>query len=76
MPIRAPSYTSMPYAENVLVTQKDKTAFQQMIQPALKIDVNTWPEHRQLNLLMQRRVQWLLSRTYKLFPAALAHDQR
>ena len=57
------------YAENVLVAQKDKAGFQQMLQQALKIDVNTWPEHRQLNLLMQRRARWLLSRTEKLFPA-------
>jgi len=57
------------YAENVLVAQKDKAGFQQMLQQALKIDVNTWPEHRQLNLVMQRRARWLLSRTEKLFPA-------
>ncbi len=56
------------YAENVLVAQKDKAGFQQTLQQALKIDVNTWPEHRQLNLLMQRRARWLLSRTDKLFP--------
>jgi len=57
------------YAENVLVAQKDKAGFEQMLQQALKIDVNTWPEHRQLNLFMQRRARWLLSRTDKLFPA-------
>ncbi|MBZ5601006.1 MAG: TRAP transporter TatT component family protein [Acidobacteriia bacterium] len=57
------------YAENVLVFQKDKAGFQQMLQQALKIDVNPWPEHRQLNLFMQRRARWLLSRTDKLFPA-------
>ncbi len=56
------------YAENVLVAQKDKAGFQQMLQQALKIDPNTWPEHRQLNLVMQRRARWLLSRTDKLFP--------
>lgn len=57
------------YAENVLVYQKDKAGFEQMLQQAIKIDVNTWPEHRQLNLFMQRRARWLLSRTDKLFPA-------
>ncbi|SRR5579883_525289 len=56
------------YAENVLVFQKDKAGFQAMLQQAIKIDPNTWPEHRQLNLLMQRRARWLLSRTDKLFP--------
>lgn len=56
------------YAESVLVAQKDKAGFQNMLAQALKIDVNTWPEHRQLNLVMQRRARWLLSRTDKLFP--------
>lgn len=56
------------YAESVLVAQKNKTEFQEMLRQALKIDVNTWPEHRQLNLVMQRRARWLLSRTDKLFP--------
>jgi len=56
------------YAENVLVVQKDKAGFQDMLRQALKIDVNTWPEHRQLNLLMQRRARWLLGRVDKLFP--------
>jgi predicted anti-sigma-YlaC factor YlaD len=56
------------YAENVLVAQKDKAGFQQMLEQALKIDVNAWPEHRQLNLVMQRRARWLLGRTDKLFP--------
>jgi predicted anti-sigma-YlaC factor YlaD len=57
------------YAENVLVPQKNKDEFESMLRQALKIDVNTWPEHRQLNLVMQRRARWLLSRTDKLFPA-------
>jgi hypothetical protein len=56
------------YAESVLVAQKNKTEFQEMLRQALRIDPNTWPEHRQLNLVMQRRARWLLSRTDKLFP--------
>lgn len=56
------------YAENVLVAQKDKAGFQEMLRRALRVDVNKWPEHRQLNLVMQRRARWLLSRTDKLFP--------
>jgi hypothetical protein len=39
-----------------------------MLGQALKVNPNTWPEHRQLNLVMQRRARWLLSRTDKLFP--------
>jgi TRAP transporter T-component len=56
------------YAENVSVAQKNKAEFQDLLNRALKVDVNTWPEHRQLNMLMQRRARWLLSRTDKLFP--------
>jgi predicted anti-sigma-YlaC factor YlaD len=56
------------YAENVLVAQKNKTEFQSMLGQALKVDANAWPEHRQLNLVMQRRARWLLARTDKLFP--------
>jgi hypothetical protein len=56
------------YAENVSVAKKDKAEFQELLNRALKIDVNTWPEHRELNLLEQRRARWLLSRTDKLFP--------
>jgi predicted anti-sigma-YlaC factor YlaD len=56
------------YAESVLVAQKDKAGFQEMLRQALRVDINKWPEHRQLNLAMQRRARWLLSRTDKLFP--------
>ncbi|HTS77974.1 MAG TPA: TRAP transporter TatT component family protein [Bryobacteraceae bacterium] len=56
------------YAESVLVAQKDKAGFEQMLRQALSINPNTWPEHRELNMLMQRRARWLLGRTDKLFP--------
>jgi hypothetical protein len=58
------------YAESVFVAQKDKAGFQDMLRQATRMDPNQWPEHRQLNLLMQRRARWLLSRTDKLFPPA------
>lgn len=58
------------YAENVLVAQKNRQAFQDMLREAIRMDPNKWPEHRQLNLVMQRRARWLLSRIDKLFPAA------
>ena len=57
------------YAENVAVARKDKAEFTDLLNRALKIDPNGWPEHRQLNLVEQRRARWLLSRTDKLFPA-------
>jgi predicted anti-sigma-YlaC factor YlaD len=58
------------YAENVLVAQKNKTEFQNMLRQALRMDINKSPENRQLNLAVQRRARWLLSRTDKLFPPA------
>ncbi len=56
------------YAENVLVFQKNKPEFQNMLNQALKVDLNKSPTDRQLNLVMQRRARWLLSRADKLFP--------
>ncbi len=56
------------YAENVAVARKDKREFTDLLNRALKIDPNGYPEHRQLNLVEQRRARWLLSRTDKLFP--------
>lgn len=58
------------YAENVLVVQKNKTEFQNMLRQALKVDINASPENKELNLAVQRRARWLLSRTEKLFPEA------
>jgi predicted anti-sigma-YlaC factor YlaD len=56
------------YAENVLVAQKNKTEFQNMLRQALRVDINASPENRELNLAAQRRARWLLSRADKLFP--------
>lgn len=56
------------YAENVLVAEKNKTEFQNMLRQALRLDINASPEDRELNLTEQRRARWLLSRTDKLFP--------
>jgi predicted anti-sigma-YlaC factor YlaD len=56
------------YAESVMVPQKNKAEFQDLLRQALRIDVTKWPEHLQLNLVMQKRARWLLSRTDTLFP--------
>ncbi len=58
------------YAENVLVAQKNKTEFQNMLRQALRVDINASPENRELNLAAQRRARWLLSRMDKLFPGS------
>jgi predicted anti-sigma-YlaC factor YlaD len=56
------------YAENVLVAEKDRAAFDATLKKALAVDVNAEPDYRLLNLVMQRRARWLLSREDKLFP--------
>jgi len=58
------------YAENVLVAQKNRTEFQNMLRQALRLDINSSPANRELNLAVQRRARWLLSRADKLFPEA------
>ncbi len=51
-----------------MVPQKNRAEFQDLLRQALRIDVNKWPEHLQLNLVMQKRARWLRSRADALFP--------
>lgn len=53
-------------AESVSITKQDKSEFQSLLHRALAIDVNARPELRLVNLIMQRRARWLLSRTDEL----------
>jgi predicted anti-sigma-YlaC factor YlaD len=55
------------YAEAVSVSKQDRTEFQALLNRAIAIDVNAKPEYRLLNLLMQKRARWLLSRVDQLF---------
>ena len=60
-------------AEAVSVGSQDREMFIALLEHALSIDVNTQPEWRLTNLIMQRRARWLLSQTDRLFystPAA------
>jgi predicted anti-sigma-YlaC factor YlaD len=54
-------------AENVAVAQQDKAEFERLLQQALAVNVDAKPEWRLLNLIMQRRARWLLTRTDALF---------
>ncbi len=49
-------------AESVSVAKQNRTEFQSLLERALAIDVNARPEYRLVNLIMQRRARWLLSR--------------
>lgn len=55
------------YAEAVLVDAQDKAGFQRLLEEALKLDVDSDPDHRLVNIIAQRRARWLLSRTSDLF---------
>jgi predicted anti-sigma-YlaC factor YlaD len=56
-------------AESVSVAKQDRKEFQSLLDRALAIDVNAKPEYRLVNLVMQRRARWLLSRIDELFLA-------
>jgi len=49
-------------AESVSVAKQNRKEFQSLLERALAIDVNAKPEYRLVNLVMQRRARWLLSR--------------
>ena len=55
------------YAEAVCVQKQDLAGFKSMLERALAIDPDARPEWRLVNLIMQRRAQWLLSRADDLF---------
>ncbi len=55
------------YAESVSVAKQNRKEFQSLLERALAIDVNAKLEYRLVNLVMQRRARWLLSRIDELF---------
>ncbi len=65
-------------AETVSIAKQDRKEFQSLLDRALAIDVNAKPEYRLVNLVMQRRARWLLSRIDDLFlaPEQVAVDSR
>ncbi len=54
-------------AEAVTVKQQNVKEFESLLKRALAIDPNANPDTRLLNLIFQRRAQWLLSRKSELF---------
>ena len=55
------------YAEAVCIQAEDRKQFEKLLQQALAINPDSDPPTRLMNLVMQRRARWLLSRTDKLF---------
>lgn len=54
-------------AETVMVREQNRVEFEQLLNTALGINVDTMPSWRLANLLWQRRARWLLGRTDRLF---------
>lgn len=55
------------YAEAVCVEQQDAKQFEELLNRALAINPDEHPETRLVNLVMQRRARWLLSKESDLF---------
>lgn len=55
------------YAEAVCVQEQDAAGFETLLGRALAVDAGAHPEFRLVNLVMQRRARWLLSRKEDLF---------
>ena len=62
---RATPYVS--FAETVAVAAQDRAEFERLLEQALAIDPEAWPEERLANLISQRRARWLLGRADDLF---------
>jgi len=55
------------YAEAVCIEKQDAKLFDDLLNRALAINPDTHPETRLVNLVMQRRARWLLSKKDDLF---------
>ena len=55
------------YAQAVTVADQDRQRFEALLQRAIDLDVDAYPERRLLNLLAQRRAKWLLGRIDEFF---------
>ncbi|MCI0351982.1 MAG: TRAP transporter TatT component family protein, partial [Acidobacteriales bacterium] len=55
------------YAEAVAIPKQNREQFQELLQKALAVNPDVQPENRLVNLLAQRRAEWLLKRIDELF---------
>lgn len=55
------------FAEAVCVQKQDLKQFDALLKRALEINPDAYPEHRLVNLVMQRRAKWLLAKRDELF---------
>lgn len=71
---QAGPYVSL--AENVAVKQQNAAEFKALLEKALAVKVDTRPEWRLLNTIMQRRARWLAGRTDELILPALPPETK
>ncbi len=57
----------LTWAESVSVEEQNLQEFKELLNRVLAFDVDSAPENRLLNILAQRRAEWLLTRTEDLF---------
>jgi len=57
----------LAYAEAVTIPKQQRVAFKALIAQALAVDPDADPDNRLLNLIAQRRAQWLLDQIDELF---------
>ena len=63
----ASASTYVNYAEAVDEKEQNRDEFEEMLNKALDIDADKKPATRLVNLIMQKRARWLLSRVDVLF---------
>jgi predicted anti-sigma-YlaC factor YlaD len=63
-------------AEAVCLKQQHRAEFESLLQRALAINPEARPESRLVNLVMQRRARWLLSRIDDLFLPPLPEEEK
>ena len=66
----------LSFAEAVCVQKQDLKEFESLLRQALAINPDAKPKWRLVNLVMQRRAKWLLSRTDQLFLLANPAEQK
>lgn len=62
-------------AEGVCIQNQNATEFKELLETALALDVDAYPEGRLENLLLQKRARWLLSRIDDLFLPELPPEE-
>ena len=63
--LQAGPYLSL--AEAVSIPNQDRNEFEQLLTQALAVDPDARPEWRLVNIILQERAEWLLSRADRLF---------